>query len=83
MAKRTKAPKAPSMKKVARIYRKNHKIEKVKWDGARKFDQFGQDSAVGSQAPSKNTYKPKAKSITLGGTNRKGKGDTKRKTGRA
>lgn len=73
-------PKKVSMAKVARTYRKNRTASKVSYDGARSFDQFGQDSAVSSITPGKNTYKPKAKSQTLGGV-RKGKGVTIKRKG--
>jgi len=72
-----------SMKKVARTYRKNTKPTKVEWDGARRFDgSTGKYSGVAKVTRGENTYKPKARKITVGGTKR-GKGSTKTKTGRA
>lgn len=60
-------PKNPSLKKVARTYRKAHTKPKVDWSGARIHTDGG---GVRGQATvtSKLTYKPKAKAATYGGT---------------
>lgn len=71
-----------SMKKVARTYRKNTSKKKTTWDGARRFDNQGQDYAAGTTTGGQNTYKPKARKVTVGGSKR-GKGVTRTKTGRA
>lgn len=67
-------PKNPSLKKVAKTYRKTHSKPKVEWSGARIHTG---DAGVRGVATveSKLTYKPKAKAATFGGT-RGGKGAT-------
>lgn len=77
-----KKPKAPSMAKVARTYRKTHKQDDAGWTGARMFNEGAKPYGQGGST-TKNTYKPKAKSVTLGGSTKAGKGITKRKIGRA
>jgi hypothetical protein len=77
-----KKPKGPSLKQVAKAYKRTHKQKDSGWDGSRMFNSGAKPHGLGSST-STNTYKPKAKSITLGGTSKSGKGTTKRKIGRA
>jgi hypothetical protein len=76
-----KKTKNPSMKQVARAYKRSHTPTKIDWDGATTFDSNGKRRAVGTTTPSKNNYKPRPTQITLGGE-RKGKGTTIKKKGR-
>ena len=80
MAKKPKQPKAPSMKRVAKMYKKTH--EQIgEWSGARMFNSGAKSHGLGD-ATTKNTYKPTPKQITVGGT-RRGKGATIKKRGTA
>lgn len=76
-----KKPKAPSLKRVAKTYRKNTKFADAGYDGARFFSEGAKPYGLG-EATKTNTYKPKAKSITLGGT-RSAKPATVRKKGKS
>lgn len=76
-----KRSKNPSMAKVASTYKKAHKTTKPEWSGARLHDNLGGTRGTATTT-SKLTYKPKAKSITLG-TTVNGRGGTKYKKGRA
>jgi hypothetical protein len=79
----TPKPKSPSLKRVARTYRKTQTPKKIVYDGGRTFDENGRSKAIiSSVTPGQNSYKPKAKSVTLGGSSKSGKPQTKRKTGR-
>lgn len=75
-----KTPKKLSLAKVAKTYKKNHADREIYNEGARFFDKNAMPYAIGNTT-SRNTYKPKAKSITLGGT-RANKGATIKKKGK-
>ncbi len=79
--KKEPGPQRTSLKEAAKTYKKNTKTSKVEWDGAAVANTAGRRIGIGSTT-SKNTYKPKATSVTFGGT-RKGKGATIKKKGRA
>lgn len=81
MAKKVAVKKGPSMDNVAKAYRKSTVTSKPVYDGARYFDNKGGNYAIASTT-SKNTYKPKATQVTLGGT-RKNAGATIKKIGKA
>ena len=76
----TPKPKSPSLKQVAKTYKKNTKTSKPDWNGAAVANVAGDRIGIGS-TKSKNTYKPKAKSVTMGVT-KNGKGSTIKKIGR-
>lgn len=73
-------PKNPSLKRVAKAYRQTHSKPKVTHEGARFFSEGAKPYAIGETVNRMN-YKPKAMSITLGGT-RKLKPTTIRKRGK-
>lgn len=75
-------PKSPSLRKVAKTYKKTHSQTKTEWSGARAFDTDANSQGAGKVKASKNLYKPKPASVTVGGTSKAGKGVTKRKIGR-
>jgi hypothetical protein len=76
-----KKTKNPSMKQVAKAYRKTHSKSNVDYDGAMVFDSNGKRQSAQTVTKGKNTYKPRPTQITLGGE-RKGKGTTIKKKGR-
>jgi hypothetical protein len=75
-----KPKKTPSLKQVAKTYKKNTKTSKVNWDGAAVANVAGDRIGIGSTT-SKTSYKPKARSITMG-TSKNGKGATIKKIGK-
>jgi hypothetical protein len=77
----TPKKKGPSLKQVAKTYRKSTKIDNPGYDGGRFFNEGAKPYGVGELTRT-NTYKPKAKRVTLGGT-RAAKPTTIRKKGKA
>jgi hypothetical protein len=73
-------PKAPSLAKVARTYRKNTKTEQSH-TGSHFFSEGASTKSTGS-VKRKNTYKPVPKQMTYGASTKEGKGKTIRKKGR-
>ena len=77
-----KRPKAPSLAKVARTYRKTTKPASQSDSGGSHF--YTENAKPTSLARTSRTpsFKPKSKSVTLGST-KQGKGTTVRRRGRA
>jgi hypothetical protein len=77
MAKKTKNP---SLKQVAKAYKKSTKPATNTNEGARYFTDDAKSTHLGAKTR-KNAYKPASKQVTLGGTSKSGKGVTKYKKG--
>jgi ribosomal protein L34E len=75
-----KKRKSPSLKQVAKTYKKTHTKPDTAHSGSHFWDGGGMTSSRGNSS-SKLTYKPKPMQQTLGGT-RKGKGVTIKKKGK-
>lgn len=73
-------PKGPSLKQVAKSYKKAHSKPNINHEGSHYWTGTGAVESKGT-TDSKLKYKPKARTITLGGT-RGGKGSTVYKKGK-
>lgn len=74
-------PKGPSLKQVAKAYKKAHSKPKSNHEGSHYWTGMGTVESKGT-TDSKLKYKPKATSMTYGGT-RSGKGTTIYKKGKS
>jgi hypothetical protein len=82
MDKKPKTPKAPSLRKVARVYKKTTKqASKSDSGGAHFFTDQARPTGLARTSRTPN-FTPKVKSVTVGGT-RASKPTTVRKKGRA